>query len=240
MPTDPNQLELDLDLPPRDERKERKVIPLPVRHEGPRERRRLPQSSPWEPGDVDLDEVRRARLCYRRVLQSRVRAHWTTELRRVRRRRCTRRRLAWARSPEIPPLSELQSQVFERSAKASVDHGRRTRTGGVEGVPDWVPSPHYGSPSEAPWEQVEWALRERLPWVQRFVDEGCPRGSVLTFARAYAAAMEIPQDRIPAYSTLRLWAAQYRAYGLLGLVYRVQRRSKHWTGGMKRKEADHG
>lgn len=31
---DPNQLELDLDLPPRDERRERKLIPVPVRRHG--------------------------------------------------------------------------------------------------------------------------------------------------------------------------------------------------------------
>jgi transposase InsO family protein len=88
---------------------------------------------------------------------------------------------------------------------------------------DWVPAPHYGSIQEAPRDLLERALSEKQPWVQRFVEDGCPRGKLKEYARAYASAMGIGQDEIPPYSTLNTWAHQYKAYGTLGLIDKVRK-----------------
>lgn len=88
---------------------------------------------------------------------------------------------------------------------------------------DWVPAPHYSSMTEAPPDLVERALTEKLPWVQRFVNEGCPRGKLMEYARAYADAFGFSPSEIPPYTTLNTWAHQLKAYGPLGLVDKVRK-----------------
>jgi len=88
---------------------------------------------------------------------------------------------------------------------------------------DWVPAPHYGSIQEAPSDLLQRALSEKQPWIQRFVEEGCPRGKLMEYARAHADARGISRNKIPPYSTLNTWAHQYKAYGTVGLIDKVRK-----------------
>lgn len=87
---------------------------------------------------------------------------------------------------------------------------------------DWVPGPSYDSPEEAPRDLLQRALTEKLPWVQRFVNEGCPRGKLMEYARKYAKGQDFDADEIPPYPTLNTWAHQLNAFGLVGLIDKVR------------------
>jgi hypothetical protein len=87
---------------------------------------------------------------------------------------------------------------------------------------EYLTPPAYSQLSDAPKEFVERAAAEKLVWIKRFADEGYPRGQLLPFAQAYAAAAGIPAERVPPYSTLNTWAKRYRQFGLLGLVDKVR------------------
>lgn len=103
--------------------------------------------------------------------------------------------------------------------------------------PDWAPRPSYDSPEEAPPDLLQRALREKFPWVQRFVKEGCPRGKLVEYARAYAESQGFPSDDIPPYTTLNTWAHQLNAFGLVGLIDKVRSdagTSRTVTGAMQK------
>lgn len=108
--------------------------------------------------------------------------------------------------------------------------GARRRTGGryrsawsgdtAEPQGRFVPA--YAQLSEAPEDLLMRAAREKLPWIQRFVQEGSPWGRLRRYAEAYAEAAGILREQMPPYSTLNTWAHRYKEYGLLGLVDRVR------------------
>lgn len=86
----------------------------------------------------------------------------------------------------------------------------------------WLPAPSYTSLSEAPDDLVMRAATEKLPWIQRFLNENCPRGMLERYARKHAESEDIPAEDIPPYKTLNTWVHQYRGWGLLGLVDSVR------------------
>ena len=71
---------------------------------------------------------------------------------------------------------------------------------------------------ELPRDLLLRATREKLPWVQRFVREGCPRGKLTKYAALYAKANGFAKTAIPPYSTLNTWAHRLAAGGLAALV----------------------
>jgi hypothetical protein len=114
----------------------------------------------------------------------------------------------------------------ERTVNAPVAGKRGPRAAGWAGgagtAKGYVREPVYASVAEAPEDLVTRAVQSKLPWVQRFVDGGCPRGKLLEYARAYARGVGIPEADIPPYTTLNTWVHQYRAYGLRGLIDAVR------------------
>lgn len=93
----------------------------------------------------------------------------------------------------------------------------------ASGPKDWVPAPGYDSLSDAPPDLVMRAATEKLPWVQKFVLEGCPYGKLLPYAVASAELRNLPLEAVPPYKTLNTWAHQYMGYGILGLVDKVRK-----------------
>ena len=87
---------------------------------------------------------------------------------------------------------------------------------------DWVGSPSYSSVDEIPRDILERTLTQKLPWIQRFVAEGCPRGKLGEYARRHAEGAGVAEDDIPPYSTLHTWAHQYRQFGIAGLADKVR------------------
>lgn len=83
--------------------------------------------------------------------------------------------------------------------------------------------PAHSQLSDVPLNLVMRAAREKLPWVRRFVAEGCPWGHLRRYAEDYADAMGIPRSEVPPYTTLNTWAHRYKEYGLRGLVDRVRK-----------------
>ncbi len=75
-----------------------------------------------------------------------------------------------------------------------------------------------GRLDELPRDLLLRAAREKLPWVQRFVRERCPRGKLTEYATLYAKANGIAESAIPPYSTLNTWAHRLAAGGLAALV----------------------
>lgn len=88
---------------------------------------------------------------------------------------------------------------------------------------DWVRRPAYDSVEEAPPDLLQRALTEKLPWVQRFVKDGCPRGKLEEYARKYAKSQGLSADEIPSYPTLNGWAHQLKGYGVVGLIDKVRK-----------------
>ena len=70
------------------------------------------------------------------------------------------------------------------------------------------------------WDDVPADLKERArekeKFVQKFVNEGCPRGKLMEYARKSAEGLGI--DEVPPYTTLRDWAHRLRHWGRLGLA----------------------
>lgn len=84
--------------------------------------------------------------------------------------------------------------------------------------PAGVRVPSFSSMDVVPTDLRERAVRKSF-FVARFVQEGCPRGKLLPYARAAAEASGV---EVPPATTLRDWARQYQHYGLLGLVDKVR------------------
>lgn len=83
--------------------------------------------------------------------------------------------------------------------------------------------PFYKKVSEAPDDLVQRAITEKFAWIQRFIEEGHPRGKLREYARDYAKARGLSVDKIPAYSTLNTWVHRHVAYGLVGLIDQPRR-----------------
>jgi hypothetical protein len=83
----------------------------------------------------------------------------------------------------------------------------------------WVGAPAYASISEAP-RAYQLRAAERAEWVRRWVQEGCPRGMLMPYARAHAATLGLASE-VPPEPTLRSWAMKYRVHGELGLIDRI-------------------
>lgn len=86
----------------------------------------------------------------------------------------------------------------------------------------YLPGPAYASLDEVPRDIYHRALEEKLPWIQRFLNAGCPRGKLVEFAEAYAIGAGIDLSAVPPYSTLNGWVHRHRAFGLLGLMDAVR------------------
>lgn len=102
--------------------------------------------------------------------------------------------------------------------RGSRGKSRRSRTGGASyGGP-----PPYESLDEVPADLRSRAEREKFPWIQAFVNQGCPRGKLRALARAYADLNNIDCDEIPPYKTVYHWVKRYELYGMLGLIDAVR------------------
>lgn len=90
--------------------------------------------------------------------------------------------------------------------------------------PKDLPPPAYTTLEDVPEHILERGIA-KLAWIQRFLNEGCPRGRMMQFARAYAETLpgnvEPPPD-----STLRGWIHRHRHFGLLGLMDAVPEQSR--------------
>ena len=82
--------------------------------------------------------------------------------------------------------------------------------------------PPFQDEQEVPRDLLERAHQKRT-LIQRFVQEGCPRGMLVVYAEQAAEAMNWAQEDMPAYTTLCGWVHRYRTWGILGLVDRVRR-----------------
>lgn len=122
--------------------------------------------------------------------------------------------------------SRQTTPIRRPGRKAGEDQARRSQPGryrrawhkDLTDPPRGVGLPAYGSLDEVPAD-----LRERAAMksflVRRFVDEGCPRGMLVTYAQEAAAAIGVT---MPPSTTLRDWAKRYQHWGILGLVDRVR------------------
>lgn len=90
-------------------------------------------------------------------------------------------------------------------------------SGGVTGAMERRAIP-YTKMSEAPPELLERAWSNKYPWIARFLDEGCPGGRLVDYARQYAEARGKAVGPVPPYTTLNTWVKLYRQHGILGLV----------------------
>lgn len=91
-------------------------------------------------------------------------------------------------------------------------------TGGGSTPKQHLAPPPFDRLSDVPADLHARAATEKYPWIKRFVEDGCPRGELLRYAKAYAEAMGKGVDTVPAYTTLNTWVHRYRAFGMLGLV----------------------
>ena len=140
--------------------------------------------------------------------------------------------------------SERKTEPLRRpERKAGENQARKSQPGSYRGhwehdptdPPKAVRMPAYMSIDEAPADLRERAVH-KAKLVQRFVNEGCPRGKLEEYARQAALATDMLLDDVPPYTTLRDWAKQYQHWGLLGLVDRVRKdagRSREVTGETK-------
>lgn len=87
--------------------------------------------------------------------------------------------------------------------------------------PKGIRPPAYSSLDQVP-EDLKARAYQKQKWVARFVEEGCPRGKLMPYATVVAEAHGIDEEDMPAYTTLRDWAHQYRHWDVLGLVDRVR------------------
>lgn len=97
--------------------------------------------------------------------------------------------------------------------KSETDDSEETGSGGRE----YMGPPQFEDVSLVPPELLERAVRHKLPWIQRYVNEGRPRGQIEDYAELAKKAMDI-KEPVPAYTTLMTWARRYEEYGILGLV----------------------
>lgn len=77
--------------------------------------------------------------------------------------------------------------------------------------------PKFTDLSLVPTDLVQRATSDKLPWIQRYVREGRPRGRVEEYAAAAKEALRLDGD-VPPYATLMTWAYRYERFGILGLV----------------------
>lgn len=77
--------------------------------------------------------------------------------------------------------------------------------------------------SEAPRDLLARAAQEKYPWIARFLREGCPRGRLLEYAKAYGESQGFPESDVPPYTTLSTWVKVYRESGILGLIDKPNR-----------------
>lgn len=127
-------------------------------------------------------------------------------------------------------MSGRQEQPVQRDR----DKGSRTNATGKRGAysrawadpntkaKKYLKPPAYTSLDEVP-EGIQMRGFKKLAWIQRFVNEDCPRGKLEEYARAHAEAQDIPASEVPKYTTLNTWVYQHRQFGLLGLMDAVRK-----------------
>ena len=115
------------------------------------------------------------------------------------------------------------------AARARGNRGQYSRqwTGDRLAPKQHLSPPAYASIEEVPRDIYDRAMLEKLPWIRRFVNEGCPRGELKAYAEEYARGQGIPVQDVPPYSTLNGWVHRYRAFGLLGLMDKVRSDAGH-------------
>lgn len=77
--------------------------------------------------------------------------------------------------------------------------------------------PAFSDLSLVPQDLIQRATSDKLPWIQRYVREGRPRGRVEEYAAAAKEALGLDGE-VPPYATLMTWAYRYAEFGVLGLV----------------------
>lgn len=120
---------------------------------------------------------------------------------------------------QAKPIRRAKRKPGEGQARRSQPGSyRRAWSKDLTDPPRGLRAPHYASLDEVPGDLRERAILKRM-FVQAFVEAGCPRGQLLTFAQPVADALRQP---LPPATTLRDWAKQYQHWGLLGLVDKVR------------------
>lgn len=115
---------------------------------------------------------------------------------------------------------------IRRSNRQAAPGARRRRQPGTyaeawDATPSskrYVARPTYESLEVVPHDLLMRA-NEKLLWIRRFVEEGCPRGQLRRLAEAVGAALG---KTVPPYTTLVTWVHAYQQHGLLGLVDRTR------------------
>jgi transposase InsO family protein len=77
--------------------------------------------------------------------------------------------------------------------------------------------PTFTDLSLVPADLIQRATSDKLPWIQRYVREGRPRGKVEEYAAAAKEALDLDGE-VPPYATLMTWTYRYERFGVLGLI----------------------
>jgi hypothetical protein len=100
--------------------------------------------------------------------------------------------------------------------KASPGRYAAPWSGSQQEPKNWVGERAFERHSDVPEDLLNRGVLEKLPWIARFVNEGCPYGQLLPYAQLHATANGV--DKTPPYTTLNTWVHRYRRHGLLGLM----------------------
>jgi hypothetical protein len=91
----------------------------------------------------------------------------------------------------------------------------RYRKASVTSPKPYLAAPYYASVDLAPEEAVDRAVSQKLVLIQRFVNQGRPRGRLVPYAQDAARIHQLP---MPKRKTLYHWVQRYLSFGLNGLV----------------------
>jgi transposase InsO family protein len=111
----------------------------------------------------------------------------------------------------------------ERADKAAPDTKRRAKakaraTRSTDGMKEARQrKPMFVEVSLAPSDLVQRAVKNKLPWIKRYLKEGCPRGKLMPFAEEARVAAGLDGE-VPPESTLRTWVRRYKQFGIGGLI----------------------
>lgn len=122
------------------------------------------------------------------------------------------------------PMAERQTERVQRERSGGQYSGGGSRGSyarqwsGAGRRKKYLKPPAYTSLDEVPADIMQRGLTEKLPWIQKFINSGYPRGKLKEYARDYALSLDIDPADVPPYTTLNTWAHRYREFGLLGLM----------------------
>lgn len=120
------------------------------------------------------------------------------------------------RDEQPDPVRMPGARIKKRALRRAKKRIRLNRTS--ETPPPSLRRPRYERVADAPVHVTERAIRERLPWIHRYVREGCPYGRLLSYARMYGRRTGIPRGEWPSSSTISRWSRQWQYWGLRGLL----------------------